>query len=93
VSLTTTETLGAVMADRQQPPSGDEQQRPSSETVRLAADLVEMARVVCFNRRTSSGRRLKLTEYLDGLLRGQITKDFEATQQEPKKKGGRTAPG
>jgi hypothetical protein len=47
-----------------------------SQTVRLDGDLVEMARYVCFHRR-QGGRRLKLTQYLDTLLRDAITKDYQ----------------
>ena len=59
------------------------------ETVRVPADLVEMARHVCFNRRTAEGRRLRLTEYLSAILRGPVTADYQAIQQpRPRKKGG-----
>jgi hypothetical protein len=77
------------MAARKSAPTEEEPQRPSSETVRLASDLVEMARVVCFGRRHPNGRRLHMTEYLDALLRSQITQDYEATLQDPKKRAGR----
>jgi hypothetical protein len=84
-------SVGSLMADEQPTPPGGK--HPGSETVRLASDLVEMARVVCFNRRTPGGRRVRVSEYLEALLREQITRDFEETQPPrsgDKKKGGRS---
>lgn len=49
------------------PPSDRE---PPSETVRVAGDVIEMMREICFHTRTgSSNRRLKLAELADQILR------------------------
>lgn len=78
-----------LMADQTPSPSGGD--RPATESVRLASDLVEMARVICFSRRVPKGRRLKIAEYLESLLREPITRDYQqetSGEQGKGKKGG-----
>ncbi|MDE2104068.1 MAG: hypothetical protein KGL39_42920 [Patescibacteria group bacterium] len=65
---------GSLMMERHVEP-------PTSETVRVAHELMEMAREFCFNTRTSQGKRLKLTQYIDSLLRAAIIKDHKAMQK------------
>lgn len=60
--------VGPLMADKEQPPT---------VTGRVATELMEMARIVCAHTKDSSGKRLKLTDYLDSILRPAITKDHE----------------
>jgi hypothetical protein len=50
------------------------------ESVRLAGDLVEMVRYICFHTRDGK-KRLKLTKYLDSLLRSPVTRDYAATRK------------
>lgn len=67
------------------PPMSDEQgqdkksSEPSTGTARIYNDLLEYARIVCAHAHTPGGRRLKLTEYLDSILRPAITRDHAAT--------------
>jgi hypothetical protein len=53
-------------------------ERSPTETARIASELMDMARVVCAHTRDSRGRQLKLTDYLDKLLRGPITREHTA---------------
>lgn len=48
-------------------------EQPSTVTVRMDADLVRMARVICAHTPGRGGKQLKLVDYLDSLLRGPIT--------------------
>lgn len=49
---------------------------PPSETVRMAGDLMEMARAVCFHTRDSRGKRLKIAQLLDGYVRPLLERDY-----------------
>lgn len=55
----------------------DEEKVPSTATVRIDSELVRMARIVCAHRDGRNGNRLKLVDYLDQLVRGLITKDYQ----------------
>ncbi len=60
------------------PPPAAEPDQPSSETVRVAGDLMEMLRLICFHTRDERNRRLKLTQYVDGLLRPLVVREHAA---------------
>jgi hypothetical protein len=55
-----------------------EEERPMTATARVHTDLLEMARIVCAHTKDGQGRHLKLTEYLDSVLRERITRDHAA---------------
>lgn len=63
---------------------------PPSETVRVAGDLVEMMRQMCFNQRDERGKRLKVSAYLDGLIRPLVLRDYQQFEKRraSEKKGG-----
>jgi hypothetical protein len=91
VSLTQPLAPDPVMADEVRP--ADDQ--PSSETARIASDLMEMAREICFHTKTTGNKRLKLAQYLDNLLRPLITRDHAALQErlaQERKPRGRKPP-
>jgi hypothetical protein len=56
-------------------------QAGTNETVRVDAELMEMARFICFHRKVG-GKRLKLTQFVDGILRGPILKQFAELQEQ-----------
>lgn len=64
-------------------PSGEDQ--PSTETLRVASDLVEMLREICFHSRDSRSRRLKITAVVDELLRPAVTKRHREVMQRVEK--------
>lgn len=72
------------MAKKQKPPApppappASDPEPASSETVRVSSDLVEMLREICFHTRDERNRRLKLTQYLDGLLRPIVVREYAA---------------
>jgi hypothetical protein len=75
---------GHVMADE-----------PTSETVRIPSDLVEMARFMAFHSKEVSGKRQRLSQVVESVLRAPLSRaydDFkaalEAAQQSKGKKGG-----
>jgi len=70
---------GLVMAETE---DSVDDEGPSSQTVRLPVDLVEMARFICFHRRGPKGRRIMLSRYLDSKLRQAITDEYHALQEE-----------
>lgn len=79
-------TVQETMSKKKPPPPAPplaEPEQPSSETVRIDRELLEMARYICFHRRTAAGKRLKLTQYLHDLLSGPIAADYatERTRQ------------
>lgn len=57
------------------------EQEIKTESIRVASDLVEMARFVTTRRKTPSGKRLKMVAYLDSILRGPITADYDAEEE------------
>lgn len=63
---------GASMEDAEQEDPGLE-----TESVRLPADLINMARFVVTQRKLRK-EKAKITQYLAGLLRDQITADYHA---------------
>lgn len=58
------------------PPTPPPEEPASSETARVATDLMEMMREICFNTRDTRGRRVKITTLLDGLLRPAVLKEY-----------------
>lgn len=71
------------------PPPVAESTEPPSETVRLAGDLIEMLRDICYNSRDSRGKRLKISQFMDEHTRSWLVgyyADF-------KKKRGDAKPG
>jgi hypothetical protein len=72
------------MTRKPQPP--DEQ--PTSETVRVAGDLMEMLREICFNSRDPRNRRPKLTQVVDEILRPAVTKRHREVMSRAKKQEG-----
>lgn len=54
------------------PPELQPPESPASASVRLDAELVRLARMLC------AGQSLKFTDYIDGLVREHITADFSA---------------
>jgi hypothetical protein len=57
-------------------PKGSDEQ-PGTENTRIFVDLLDKARIICAHTRLPSGKRLKLTDYLDSLLRERITRDHD----------------
>ncbi len=64
--------LDLVMADEDQ---------PSTRTARVDTELLRLARIVCAHTPGRNGKQLKLTDYLDSILRPHITKDYQATMK------------
>lgn len=68
------------------------EEAPQTLPIRIDAELVAKIRVICSQRRKSSGRLLKQTEYLDSLIRQRIEADYHETlrkmteAEQPKKK-------
>lgn len=54
---------------------------PPTVTARVATELMNMARIVCAHTKGAHGRPIKLTDYLDSILRGKITRDYEHIMQ------------
>ncbi len=50
---------------------------PATQTVRVDTDLLRKAKLICARRPGRAGRTLKLTDYLDSLLRTAIERDYE----------------
>lgn len=61
------------MAERAE---GDGQQ-PSTVTVRMDAELVRKARIVCAHNPGRQGKHLKLVDYIDSLVRAAIDRDHD----------------
>lgn len=47
----------------------------ATETARIAGDILAAARIVVAMRRERVGKPIKLTDYLNGLLRGPVARD------------------
>jgi hypothetical protein len=58
---------GSLMANDNQTAQPEDQ--AASETARVSKDLMEMMREICFHTKDDRGKRLKLTQLLDNLLR------------------------
>lgn len=63
-----------------------EDQQPTSETVRVAVDLMELLREICFNSRDGRGRRPKITAVVDEMLRPAVTRRHREVMEKAKKK-------
>jgi hypothetical protein len=50
---------------------------PTSLPMRIAVDLIEMARIICSHRSKGRTKSLKQTEYIDSILRPKITRDYQ----------------
>lgn len=64
-------------------------QGPAFGSVRIAGDLMEMMRIICFNTKDTRGARLKYAAYIDSIIRAQVTADYNriiAPQQQAAKK-------
>ncbi len=72
-------TLDLRMADTQEPPL------PPSETVRVAGDLMEMLRELAFHTRDTRGKRMKLTQIVDNILRPGVVTAHRKLQEEQAK--------
>jgi hypothetical protein len=64
--------LGLLMSGKPQ------SEPPSTATARIAVELLEKARVICAHTKGRGGKQLKLTDYLDSLLRKKIESDHAA---------------
>jgi hypothetical protein len=67
---------------RKTPPPTPETPEPPSETARIAGDLMEMMRKVCFNTKDSRGKRLKLAQLIDNLLRPAVLREYNRMLKE-----------
>lgn len=65
--------LSPVMPMAEQPPDS-----PPTVTVRMDADLVQLARIVCALTPGRGNKQTKLVDYLDSIVRGRITADHAA---------------
>lgn len=63
------------MAKKTAPPPPPTPDEPSSETARVATDLMEMMREICFNTRDDRGKRIKITQLVDNLLRPVVLRE------------------
>lgn len=54
----------------------EEQEQAGTSTVRIDAELVRMARIICAHSPGRAGKQLKLVDYLDSLVRGPIQKRY-----------------
>lgn len=54
-------------------PMAEDVPAPTSETVRVAGDLMALLRDICFYARDPRGKRYKLTQAVDTVLRTAIT--------------------
>jgi hypothetical protein len=63
------------------PKAAEDDQTPTSETVRVAGDLMEMLREICFNSRDSRKRRPKIAAVVDELLRPAVVKRHREVMQ------------
>ena len=83
------------MAKKRKPPAtptppvspASDSEPASSETVRVSTDLMEMFREICFHTRDERNRRLKLTQYLDGLLRPIALREYDAFKKRQEEAG------
>ena len=81
----------SVMSETQQPAEDP----VGTGTIRLDAELIRMARIICAHSPGRGARQMKLVDYLDTLLRGSITADYnrimasiaEGQKKEKKPKG------
>lgn len=51
-------------------------------TVRIDAELVRMARIICAHTQSRPGKNLKLVDYLDTLVRQPITSEYRRIMEE-----------
>lgn len=51
---------------------------PGTESVRLASDILHMARVISNFEASANGRRVKIQTVLDEILRGPLTERYRA---------------
>jgi hypothetical protein len=58
------------------PPPDDASKEPESETARIAVDLLEMIREMCFFTRDSRNKRMKIAQMIDGYLRPNVLRDY-----------------
>lgn len=72
------------MPKKPTPPPEADLATPSSETVRVAGDLVELLREIAFHSRDTRGKRMKLTQIVDNILRPGVLKMHGELQQETK---------
>lgn len=47
-----------------------------SETVRIEGDLMEQIRFICFHSKDARGKRIKIAQYLDNLIRGPVGREY-----------------
>lgn len=90
--MVTLEPLVFDVAKRKPPtPPPEDPQQPTSETVRVAVDLMEAMREICFHTKDSRGKRKKLAQWVDDHLRPVVFRELEAVRQrvqaEQKSKG------
>lgn len=69
-------------------------EKKPTDTVRLDAALVELAREICFKSRNEKGRRLKIGPLLESILAPELRRMHArlyppAAEQPPEKKGGK----
>lgn len=74
--------------------TGDQPYEAPTETVRLPKETVQAAREVCLHTRIG-GKKLKLTDYLDGLVKDQVMSDLAAIRARllTDQSGGKKKPG
>lgn len=71
---------------------------PSAATVRIDAELLRMARIICAHTPGRGGRTLKLGDYIESLVRKPITERYEqvmagiVAQQTAQQKGAKKKP-
>ncbi len=58
-------------------PMSEEHEHSPTETTRVFTDILDMARTLCANTRLPNGKRLKLTDYLDSILRERVSRDYD----------------
>lgn len=68
------------MAKTSQTPEPDDS-APASETARIAHDLMELMREICFHSREAKGKRIKLAQLIDNYLRPQVVRDHAALRK------------
>ncbi len=64
------------------PPEEPEEPLPPTSTGRIDTELMRKARIICAHSKGRGGRNLKLSDYLDRLVRAQIEQDYERVMDE-----------
>lgn len=72
-------TTRATAMSNETPPDADDS---LTTTTRVYKDILDLAHNVCTHRKGANKKRLKLTEYLDSILRPVIAADHEAVMDE-----------